>query len=192
MSVAARLNLGSTAVHSSKRLKFAHDSVINRLRSSKEVSGLVQLFDKHFNDGESPEEVVAEDPKVTAHKQWAKLKIVFKARNEFNRIAKEKLQKKNACQLLFYYYERLGLMMADLRDHSWFTSSILLCIIVAGVLVGIQTYEGMEEKPILQVMDLIILTVFCIEVVVKLIAESTRPWLYFTGPDYKWNWYINF
>jgi len=47
----------------------------------------------------------------------------------------------------------------------------------------------MEEKFILQVLDFIILTVFCLEVVVKILAESTRPWLYFMGPDYKWNWF---
>eukprot|EP00615_Pteridomonas_danica_P002575 CAMPEP_0114339530 /NCGR_PEP_ID=MMETSP0101-20121206/7789_1 /TAXON_ID=38822 ORGANISM="Pteridomonas danica, Strain PT" /NCGR_SAMPLE_ID=MMETSP0101 /ASSEMBLY_ACC=CAM_ASM_000211 /LENGTH=503 /DNA_ID=CAMNT_0001472525 /DNA_START=724 /DNA_END=2232 /DNA_ORIENTATION=+ len=76
-----------------------------------------------------------------------------------------------------------------IRDHSWFTSTILMCIIVAGILVGIQTYDGMEEKFILQVLDFIILTVFCLEVVVKILAESTRPWLYFMGPDYKWNWF---
>ncbi|CAM9197022.1 unnamed protein product, partial [Heterosigma akashiwo] len=68
-----------------------------------------------------------------------------------------------------------------------FGQTILFCICVAAVLVGIQTYESLESNRWVTLIDNIILAVFTLEVLVKLAAEGERPWRYFTGPERAWN-----
>jgi voltage-gated sodium channel len=70
----------------------------------------------------------------------------------------------------------------SISKNKWFQNSITIAILVAGVLVGIATYSEFSEKhkAILEVLNQIILGVFIIEIVVKIIAEGKKPWLYFT------------
>ena len=72
-----------------------------------------------------------------------------------------------------------------IAEATWFQTFIILVILAAGVIVGIQTYEisgTLKEslKPTLDMLDLIILGIFTIEVVVKVLAEGKKPWNYFT------------
>lgn len=76
-----------------------------------------------------------------------------------------------------------------IADSSWFQASIIAAILVAGVVVGIQTYERTSERvqgmhDILVALDLFVLIIFTIEVIIKLLAEGKKPWKYFTDP---WN-----
>ena len=76
-----------------------------------------------------------------------------------------------------------------IADSNWFQTFIILVIIIAGVLVGIQTYnihETFKESTVklLDSLDFIILVIFTIEVVVKVLAEGKKPWRYFMDP---WN-----
>lgn len=69
-------------------------------------------------------------------------------------------------------------------EASWFQGFIIFIILLAGVVVGIQTYEvsgSLKEswKPTLHLLDTIILIIFTVEVVVKMLAEGTKPWNYF-------------
>lgn len=68
----------------------------------------------------------------------------------------------------------------------WFTNLITFVIILAGVLIGVETYPVMREMygTTLHLIDQIILWIFVAEVVLKLIAEGERPWRYFLDP---WN-----
>ena len=68
-----------------------------------------------------------------------------------------------------------------LADSSWFQNFILATILMAGVLVGIQTYraEIVDIVDILDTIDLIILIIFTVEVFVKIFAEGKKPWNYF-------------
>jgi len=53
-----------------------------------------------------------------------------------------------------------------------FGGFILVCIIIAGVLVGIQTYEGMEDNNIVKMTDLVILGAFTVECIMKIFSEG--------------------
>lgn len=72
-------------------------------------------------------------------------------------------------------------------SSTWFNDFIFLCIILAGVLVGVQEYKGMDEDPTVKWLDFIILVSFCLEVVLKILAEGLHPQWYFMGPSWKWN-----
>ncbi|WP_106794348.1 ion transporter [Aquimarina sp. Aq78] len=70
----------------------------------------------------------------------------------------------------------------SISKSKWFQNLVTIAILVAGVLVGIATYPKFSSKHeiVLEVLNEIILGVFIIEIVVKVIAEGRKPWLYFT------------
>ncbi len=76
--------------------------------------------------------------------------------------------------------------LRKIADAPWFTNFITAIILLAGVLVGIETYPAMVEShgTILHTLDAIILWIFVGEIVVKMGAEGSKPWRYFLDP---WN-----
>jgi len=56
-----------------------------------------------------------------------------------------------------------------------FIAFVSFCILLAGIVVGIQTYDSMAEDPILNAIDIFILSVFSLEVIVKIISEGIDP-----------------
>jgi voltage-gated sodium channel len=68
-----------------------------------------------------------------------------------------------------------------LVDASWFQRLVILTILVAGVLAGIETDVGImsEHGSTLRVLDAIVLGIFITEAILKLISCSPRPWDYF-------------
>ena len=84
-------------------------------------------------------------------------------------------------------YVKFANVCQKTTESDWFNTSIILVIIVAGVLVGIQTYEDMEQNPSVGLLDNIILGIFVIECLLKMFAEGMAPWRYWTGPEWKWN-----
>jgi hypothetical protein len=60
-------------------------------------------------------------------------------------------------------------------------------IVIAGILVGIGTYNGMEEDPTIAKLDSIILVIFTFECFMKILSDPLRPWKYFTGENAGWN-----
>lgn len=66
------------------------------------------------------------------------------------------------------------------RGHT-FRGFIIFVIVIAGFLVGLQTYDEWENNAILVVVENVILVVFAIECVVKMLAEGLRP--YMVGVD---------
>ena len=73
-----------------------------------------------------------------------------------------------------------------LSEANWFSCFIFGVIIAAGVVVGLQTYKGFEAEhhTLLSSLDTIILSIFALEVLIKIIAEGKTPWRYFWDP---WN-----
>ena len=68
-----------------------------------------------------------------------------------------------------------------IADSKWFQNSVTIAILIAGVLVGIETYPetAKANEGFLSVANAIILGIFVVEVVVKIIAEVPKPFRYF-------------
>ena len=73
-----------------------------------------------------------------------------------------------------------------ISEAQWFTNFILGVILVAGVVVGLQTYKQFEadHRELLHALDTIILGIFVLEVAIKIIAQGRSPLNYFKDP---WN-----
>ena len=67
-----------------------------------------------------------------------------------------------------------------------FQRFIVVVILFASVLVGIQTYKdfALRHASLLNALDVIILGLFTIELIIKILAEGSRPINYFRNP---WN-----
>ena len=78
-------------------------------------------------------------------------------------------------------YIRLAWICDTIAEDSRFQNLITFVIICAGIMVGLQTYEHLnrDHGPFLDVLDLIILILFTIEVVLKMVAKEFKPWRYF-------------
>lgn len=68
-----------------------------------------------------------------------------------------------------------------------FSAFIIVVIIVAGILVGIQMYDGMDQELWVNMLDNIILGIFTIECLLKMGSEGMEPWRYWVGPEWRWN-----
>mmetsp|Transcript_21491 Transcript_21491/g.31197 ORF Transcript_21491/g.31197 Transcript_21491/m.31197 type:complete len:1077 (-) Transcript_21491:74-3304(-) len=75
----------------------------------------------------------------------------------------------------------------DLVENDNFNYFIIIVIIIAGINIGIQSYDRMSNVFALDMLDNVILIVFSFEVVVKILAEGLAPMMYFIGPEWKWN-----
>jgi voltage-gated sodium channel len=68
-----------------------------------------------------------------------------------------------------------------IADASWFQRLVILTILIAGVLAGIETDATMvaSHGPVLRALDAIVLGIFIVEAILKLTARYPRPWDYF-------------
>ena len=71
-------------------------------------------------------------------------------------------------------------------ESRFFNRFILIIILLAGVIVGLQTYPSLEDQygNILQWLDWTVLSIFILEVIIKMAAHGRQPWNYFRDP---WN-----
>lgn len=72
-------------------------------------------------------------------------------------------------------------MLRRISTARWFQNFITYVIILASILVGIETYPDLEKRyhSLLHILDIAIITIFTIEVAIKIAAEGSRPWRYF-------------
>lgn len=72
----------------------------------------------------------------------------------------------------------------DLFHNKYFENSITTVILLAGIIVGMQTSKEMMALygSILNIIDHIIVAIFVIEIIVGLLSEIPRPWRYFYDP----------
>jgi voltage-gated sodium channel len=77
-------------------------------------------------------------------------------------------------------------LLKAMRDAKWFQNTITLVIVFAGVLVGVETYQGFAERHhfVIHILDQCIIWIFVAEVLIKMGAEWPRFWRYFKDP---WN-----
>ena len=80
-------------------------------------------------------------------------------------------------------------VFSQIADATWFHRAITLTILIAGALVGVQTYELTSPavralEPTIDIIDQLILSIFVLEIVIKMGAEGSKPWRYFYDP---WN-----
>jgi voltage-gated sodium channel len=77
-------------------------------------------------------------------------------------------------------------LFQKISQSSVFRSLIVGVIVLAGVLVGVETSPALVQQygPLLKVLDRAVLGVFIAEIGVKMGAEGRRPWRYFRDP---WN-----
>jgi len=73
-----------------------------------------------------------------------------------------------------------------LAESAWFQKFVTGVILFAGVLVGMETYPHVHERYLgpMHLLDQLVLAVFTLEIVIKVIAEGSRPWRFFKDP---WN-----
>lgn len=73
------------------------------------------------------------------------------------------------------------------KYEGYFTGFIVLTIMLAGVLVGLDTYDSLTNLPELVALDTFIVVIFALEVIIKVLSYGKKPWLYFTGDEGVWN-----
>jgi hypothetical protein len=78
-------------------------------------------------------------------------------------------------------YIKLGDRCYILTKTQAFENFILGVIVVASIMISLETYKRLEGHPAIALVDYIILSFFTMEVVFKILGETLHPWVYFTG-----------
>lgn len=89
--------------------------------------------------------------------------------------------------LIFGYIVNFCRLLTEGPYEPYFTISIVLTITLAGVLVGMDTYDNLQDLFVLQILEIFVLVVFAAECVIKILAEGLRPWGFFVGQEGAWN-----
>jgi hypothetical protein len=61
---------------------------------------------------------------------------------------------------------------------GWYSVLIVVSIVVAGVLVGVQTYPKLADLPIVNGLDMTVQCVFTFDCTIKIIQEGNAPLQY--------------
>jgi len=71
--------------------------------------------------------------------------------------------------------------LADIAASKWFQRTVTCAILLAGVLVGVETDAELAARHagLLHFLDRVVLSIFVAEIVVKMGAEGRRPWRFF-------------
>lgn len=74
----------------------------------------------------------------------------------------------------------------QIAQTKWFNNIVIGAILLAGVVIGIETYGDAVKNwmPFLHTLDWVILWIFTVEAAIKILAEGNKPWRYFQDP---WN-----
>lgn len=64
------------------------------------------------------------------------------------------------------------------RDSKYFFGLILTTIIAAGICVGLETAMSADDTPALFAFNVLINIVFVFEMIVKVVAQGRKPWMY--------------
>jgi voltage-gated sodium channel len=81
---------------------------------------------------------------------------------------------------------RIHLISKHIADSLWFRNFIIGVIVISGVVVGMETYPGFygPNKSLFQLIDKVIISIFVIEIAIKILSHGTSPLNYFKDP---WN-----
>ena len=77
-------------------------------------------------------------------------------------------------------------MFKKIADDQRFHSFITWTIVFAGVIIGMETSPILRHdySTLFRIFDIAILTIFIVEIIIKIGAEGRKPWRYFMDP---WN-----
>lgn len=80
----------------------------------------------------------------------------------------------------------MSTLVKSIVDANWFQKSILILIILASIIVGLETSESIIQKygRLLYILDKIIIYAFTFEAILKMLQYGKKFYLYFTDP---WN-----
>lgn len=84
-------------------------------------------------------------------------------------------------------YLSISFKANHLVNGDYFNNIVTFTIVIAGILVGVQTYDSMTDSFVVDVLDYVVLGIFTFECCTKIIMEGLEPWMYFVGPEWKWN-----
>ncbi len=67
-------------------------------------------------------------------------------------------------------------------ESSWFPGFIIAVIVLAGVLVGMETSPSLvaEHGTLIGILNKVVLAIFVVEIALKMTAASPKPWRFFT------------
>eukprot|EP00924_Labyrinthula_sp_SR-Ha-C_P008749 augustus_masked-scaffold_2-processed-gene-1.9-mRNA-1 protein AED:0.18 eAED:0.18 QI:0/-1/0/1/-1/1/1/0/853 len=84
-------------------------------------------------------------------------------------------------------YLKIGAKAYRIIHNDTFNGFVIVVICLAGILVGLQTYESLEDSPVISLIDDIILFIFGFELILKLIATGNNPLSFITSEEKYWN-----
>jgi voltage-gated sodium channel len=84
-------------------------------------------------------------------------------------------------------YVQLGVVLMQITTSEPYSILMLAITVAAGALVGVQIGYGLEEDPILAILDWLVLLSFASECVMKILSDPLAPWRYFTNENRAWN-----
>jgi len=82
--------------------------------------------------------------------------------------------------------DRIQKISLQIVESNLFRNFILGLIIISGVIVGIETYPEIYSKNVIlfHLIDQVIISIFVLEIGLKLISHGNKPWNFFSDP---WN-----
>jgi voltage-gated sodium channel len=86
-------------------------------------------------------------------------------------------------------YIYLANVCHSMTKNPLFELFVMTMVVLACLLVGCQTYPALEHLQILAILESFVLGVFCVEIILKIVAEGIEPWKYFIGREWRWNWF---
>ena len=88
-------------------------------------------------------------------------------------------------------FSKYPTMIVEGKYESYFNGIVISAIVLAGVLVGMQTYDSLDEDEnwyfAIEVLNYCVLGIFALEFLLKVASEGMHPFRYFYGPDGFWN-----
>ena len=135
---------------------------------------------KDLADGEIAGLSLAEQSRIRSRKRSQELVAAKLAEYERKRAKPEQYSG------LLGLYVRLSNRVYQIVKADAFDNFIMAVITIASVMISLETYDGLEGNFVISILNGIILIIFTGEVVLKLIAQSLKPWLYFLGPQKGW------
>jgi hypothetical protein len=112
--------------------------------------------------------------------------IEEKARIKYELYLNGRATSESSPRFLRWYVELADSMFLITRKKAWFENFILAFIFGSSVTISISTYDHLKDNTVLHRLNQFILMVFIAEVIMKVVAEEFRPWLYFLGPFRFW------
>jgi len=84
-------------------------------------------------------------------------------------------------------FVELGEFLGQIAYGKWFELIVLFAIVLASMVLALQTYDAFADDKVLVVIEEIVFYIFVTELVMKILSESVRPWKYFIGKSWQWN-----